>query len=113
MHRAFAVALLSAFLITGCAARGVRIAELKTSRRSTNTSPSSLPARSPADGVSRYCPTSFTTGRRNRENHGAVAVGRTPAKATRVEVKGRINEFARLAALVGLLFRSRAGRCKS
>jgi hypothetical protein len=95
MMKAFSVVILSALLIAGCAARGVRVAELK-------------------DQPTKYADkTVIVTGVVTSswgipllpfqlynvdDGSGEIAVlsrsGRTPARGTRVEVRGRISEVA-------------------
>jgi hypothetical protein len=95
MHRTLAIALLSAFLITGCAARGVRIAELKDqptkyddkSVRITGTVTSSW-------GIPLLPYQLYNVDDGTGEITVLSQSGRTPARGTRVQVKGKINEFA-------------------
>jgi hypothetical protein len=89
------VALLGVLLITGCAARGVKIAQLKDqpgryddkSVRVTGVVTSSWGI--PLVPFQLY---------KVDDGTGEITVvskyGRTPAKGQRVSVKGRINEFA-------------------
>ena len=87
--------LLSAFLITGCAARGVKIAQLKdqpTKYDNKNVRVTGVVTSSwgiPLVPFQLY---------KVDDGTGEITVlsryGRTPAKGTRVSVKGRINEFA-------------------
>jgi hypothetical protein len=95
MHRILAVALLSAFLIAGCAARGVRIAELKDqptkyddkSVRITGTVTSSW-------GIPLLPYQLYNVDDGTGEITVLSQSGRTPARGTRVQVRGKINEFA-------------------
>ena len=95
MHRAFAVALLSAFLITGCAARGVRIAELKDQpTKYDNKSVSITGTVTSSWGIPLLPYQLYNVDDGTGEITVLSQSGRTPAKGTRVQVKGRINEFA-------------------
>jgi len=89
------IVLLSAFVITGCAARGVKIAQLKdqpTRYEHKNVRVTGVVTNSwgiPLVPFQLY---------KVDDGTGEITVvsryGRTPAKGTRVSVKGRINEFA-------------------
>jgi hypothetical protein len=89
------IVLLSAFLITGCAARGVKIAQLKdqpTKYDNKNVRVTGVVTSSwgiPLVPFQLY---------KVDDGTGEITVvsryGRTPSKGTRVSVKGRINEFA-------------------
>ena len=95
MHRVFAVALLSAFLITGCAARGVRIAELKDQpTKYDNKSVSITGTVTSSWGIPLLPYQLYNVDDGTGEITVLSQSGRTPAKGTRVQVKGRINEFA-------------------
>ena|SRR5918996_5781764 len=97
MHRAFAVALLSAFLITGCAARGVRIAELKDQpTKYDNKSVSITGTVTSSWGIPLLPYQLYNVDDGTGEITVLSQSGRTPARGTRVQVKGRINEFATL-----------------
>ena len=95
MHRVFAVALLSTFLITGCAARGVRIAELKDQPTKYDNKSVSITGTVTSSWGIPLLPYQLY---KVDDGTGEITVlsqsGRTPAKGTRVQVKGRINEFA-------------------
>ena len=97
MHRVFAVALLSTFLITGCAARGVRIAELKDQPTKYDNKSVSITGTVTSSWGIPLLPYQLY---KVDDGTGEITVlsqsGRTPARGTRVEVKGRINEFATL-----------------
>ena len=97
MHRAFAVALLSAFLITGCAARGVRIAELKDQPTKYDDKSVSITGTVTSSWGIPLLPYQLYN---VDDGTGEITVlsqsGRTPARGTRVQVKGRINDFATL-----------------
>jgi hypothetical protein len=95
MKRLFAIALLSAFVITGCAARGVRIAELKdqpTKYATKSVSVTGVVTNSWGIPMVPFQLYSVDDG------SGEITVlsrsGRTPARGTRVEVKGEVRELA-------------------
>jgi hypothetical protein len=116
MKKTFAVALVSVVLLTGCAARGVRVAELKdepgryaTKTVSVNgvvTSSWGLPLvpfqlYNVDDGSGEITVLS-------RSGRGA------PARGTKVQVKGRITEFAVLGGRsVGLHLQEEDRKVKS
>ncbi len=116
MKKAFAVALVSVLLLAGCAARGVRVAELKdepgryaTKSVSVNgvvTSSWGLPLvpfqlYNVDDGSGEITVLS-------RSGRGA------PARGTKVQVKGRITEFAVLGGRsVGLHLQEEDRKVKS
>jgi hypothetical protein len=110
-----AIVLLSAVLITGCAARGVRIAELKDqpTRYATKTiSVTGVVTNSWGLPLVPFQMYSVDDG------SGEITVlsqsGRTPAKGTRVEVKGTVNEVAVFGGRsVGLHIRERDRKVKS
>jgi hypothetical protein len=95
MTRALAVAVLSAFLISGCAARGVRIAELKDQPTKYDDKTVSITGMVTSSWGIPLVPFQLYN---VDDGSGEITVlsrsGRTPAKGTRVEVKGKINEFA-------------------
>jgi hypothetical protein len=115
MHRVFAVALLSAFLITGCAARGVRIAELKDQpTKYDNKSVSITGTVTSSWGIPLLPYQLYNVDDGTGEITVLSQSGRTPAKGTRVEVKGRINEFATLGGRsVGLHIQEQDRKIKS
>ena len=116
MKKIFAVSLISVLLLAGCAARGVRVAELKdepgryaTKSVSVNgvvTSSWGLPLvpfqlYNVDDGSGEITVLS-------RSGRGA------PARGTKVQVKGRINEFAVLGGRsVGLHLQEEDRKVKS
>jgi hypothetical protein len=116
MKKAFAVALVSVLLLAGCAARGVRVAELKeepgryaTKSVSVNgvvTSSWGLPLvpfqlYNVDDGSGEITVLS-------RSGRGA------PARGTKVQVKGKITEFAVLGGRsVGLHMQEEDRKIKS
>ena len=94
MKRSFVVALLSVLVLAGCAARGVRVAELKdqpTKYASKSVSVNGVVTNS--WGV----PLLFQLYNVD-DGSGEITVlsrsGRAPARGTRVQVKGKISEFA-------------------
>ena len=95
MNRVVAVALLSAFLISGCAARGVRIAELKDQPTKYDDKSVSITGMVTSSWGIPLVPFQLY---KVDDGSGEITVisnsGRTPARGTRVEVKGKINEFA-------------------
>jgi hypothetical protein len=95
MNRVLAVAVLSAFLISGCAARGVRIAELKDQPTKYDDKTVSITGMVTSSWGIPLVPFQLYN---VDDGSGEITVlsrsGRTPAKGTRVEVKGKINEFA-------------------
>jgi hypothetical protein len=115
MHRAFAVALLSAFLITGCAARGVRIAELKDQpTKYDNKSVSITGTVTSSWGIPLLPYQLYNVDDGTGEITVLSQSGRTPAKGTRVQVKGRINEFATFGGRsVGLHIQEQDRKIKS
>lgn len=95
MHRVFAVALLSAFLITGCAARGVRIAELKDQpTKYDNKSVSITGTVTNSWGIPLLPYQLYNVDDGTGEITVLSQSGRAPARGTRVQVRGKINEFA-------------------
>jgi hypothetical protein len=115
MHRVFAVALLSAFLITGCAARGVRIAELKDQpTKYDNKSVSITGTVTSSWGIPLLPYQLYNVDDGTGEITVLSQSGRTPAKGTRVQVKGRINEFATFGGRsVGLHIQEQDRKIKS
>ena len=89
------VALFSVFLITGCAARGVRIAELKDQPTKYNTKSVSVTGVVTNSWGIPLVPFQMYS---VDDGSGTITVlsqsGRTPAKGTRVQVKGKVNEVA-------------------
>ena len=95
MNKILAVALLSAFVVTGCAARGVRVAELKdqpTKYATKSVSITGVVTNSWGFPLAPFQLYNIDDG------SGEITVisrsGRTPARGTRVEVKGKVNELA-------------------
>jgi hypothetical protein len=95
MKKLFAVALLSAFVITGCAARGVRIAELKD--RPTKYATKSVSVTGVVTNSWGIPLVPFQLYNVD-DGSGEITVlsrsGRTPARGTRVQVRGKVNEVA-------------------
>jgi hypothetical protein len=115
MHRALAVALLSAFLIAGCAARGVRIAELKDQPTKYDNKSISITGTVTSSWGIPLLPYQLYN---VDDGTGEITVlsqsGRTPARGTRVEVRGKITEFATLGGRsVGLHIQEENRKVKS
>jgi hypothetical protein len=95
MTRTLAVAVLSALLISGCAARGVRIAELKDQPTKYDDKTVSITGQVTSSWGIPLVPFQLYN---VDDGSGEITVlsrsGRAPAKGTRVEVKGKVNEFA-------------------
>lgn len=95
MKRLFAVLLLSAFVMTGCAARGVRIAELKDQPTKYATKSVSVTGTVTSSWGIPFVPYQLYN---VDDGSGEITVvsksGRAPARGTRVEVKGKVNELA-------------------
>ncbi len=94
LFRVFFVALFSAFLITGCAARSVRIAELKDRPdKYDNKTVSVTGVVTQSYGIP-LVPYQFY---RVDDGTGEITVlsrsGRSPVKGARVQVKGKLNEL--------------------
>ena len=89
------VALLSAFLIAGCAARGVKIAELKDQPGKYNDKKVSVTGVVTSSWGIPLVPFQLYN---VDDGSGEITVlsrsGRTPARGTRVEVRGKVNEVA-------------------
>ncbi len=96
MKRALAVALLSAFVVTGCAARGVRVAELKGEPgRYADKSVSVTGVVTSSWGLPLVPFQLYNV----NDGSGSITVlaksdRGVPSKGTRVQVKGKVNEFA-------------------
>ena len=96
MKRALAIALLSAFVVTGCAARGVRVAELKGEPgRYADKSVSVTGVVTSSWGLPLVPFQLYNVD----DGSGSITVlaksdRGVPSKGTRVQVKGKINEFA-------------------
>jgi hypothetical protein len=96
MKRALAVALLSAFVVAGCAARGVRVAELKGEPgRYADKSVSVTGVVTSSWGLPLVPFQLYNVD----DGSGSITVlaksdRGVPSKGTRVQVKGTVNEFA-------------------
>ena len=92
--RLFFVALLGAFLITGCAARGVRVAELKDRPDKYDNKTVSVTGVVTSSVGVPFVPFQMY---KVDDGSGEITVlsrsGRIPAKGARVQVKGKINEL--------------------
>ena len=95
MKRLLPVAVLAAFLITGCAARGVRVAELKDQPTKYADKTVSVTGVVTSSWGIPLLPFQLYN---VDDGSGEITVlsrnGRTPARGTRVEVKGEIREVA-------------------
>ena len=95
MTRLLPVAVLAAFLITGCAARGVRVAELKDQPTKYADKTVSVTGVVTSSWGIPLVPFQLYN---VDDGSGEITVlsrnGRTPARGTRVEVKGEIREVA-------------------
>ena len=95
MKRALSVILLTAFVISGCAARGVRIAELKDQPARYDDKSVSITGTVTSSWGIPLVPFQLYN---VDDGSGEITVvsnsGRTPTKGSRVEVKGKLNEFA-------------------
>jgi len=89
------VALVGAFLITGCAARGVKIAELKDQPDRYDDKKVSVTGVVTSSWGIPLVPFQLYN---VDDGTGEITVlsrsGRAPSKGNRVQVKGRVNEFA-------------------
>jgi hypothetical protein len=115
MSRALAIALLCGFVMTGCAARGVRIAELKDQPTKYDDKAVSITGTVTNSWGIPLLPFQLYN---VDDGTGEITVvsnsGRTPARGTRVEVKGRINEFATLGGRsIGLHIQEQDRKVKS
>lgn len=96
MKRAFGVALLSALVIAGCAARGVRVAELKGEPGRYATKSVSVTGVVTTSWGLPLVPFQLYN---VDDGSGQITVlsrsdRGVPAKGTRVQVKGKVREFA-------------------
>jgi hypothetical protein len=93
--RLLSIALLSAFVVTGCAARGVRIAELKDrpdKYEHKNVSVTGVVTNS--YGVPLVPFQLYNVDDGTGEITVVSRSGRSPSKGARVQVKGKVNEVA-------------------
>jgi hypothetical protein len=92
--RLFFVALFGAFLITGCAARGVRVAELKDRPDKYDDKTVSVTGVVTSSVGVPFVPFQMY---KVDDGTGEITVlsrsGRIPTKGARVQVKGKINEL--------------------
>ena len=94
MTRLFFAALLGAFLITGCAARGVRIAELKDQPdKYDNKTVSVTGVVSRSFGIPLVPFQLYNVDDGSGEITVVSRNGQAPRNGARVEVKGKINEL--------------------
>ena len=93
LFRLFSVALLGAVLVTGCAARGVRIAELKDQPDKYDDKTVSVTGVVTSSWGIPLVPFQLYN---VDDGSGEITVisrsGRSPSRGARVEVKGKINE---------------------
>lgn len=95
MKTAIAAALVSAIVIAGCAARGVRVAELKDQPTKYATKTVSVTGVVTSSWGIPLLPFQVYN---VDDGSGEITVvsqsGRVPARGTRVQVRGKVNEFA-------------------
>jgi len=95
MRTAIAAALVSAVVIAGCAARGVRVAELKDQPTKYATKSVSITGVVTSSWGVPLLPFQVYN---IDDGSGEITVvsqsGRVPARGTRVQVRGKVNEFA-------------------
>lgn len=90
-----AIALFGAFLITGCAARGVKIAQLKEQPdRYDDKKVSVTGTVTRSWGIPLVPFQLYNVDDGTGEITVLARTGRPPSKGSRVQVKGHINEFA-------------------
>jgi hypothetical protein len=93
MKRLLPVAVLAAFVLTGCAARGVRVAELKDQpTKYADKTVSVTGVVTSSWGIPLVPFQFYNVDDGSGEITGLSRNGRTPARGTRVEVKGEIRE---------------------
>ena len=95
MKRILAVVILSVLVAAGCGARGVRVAELKDQPTKYATKSVSVTGVVTSSWGIPLMPFQLYN---VDDGSGEITVlsrsGRTPARGTRVEVKGKVNELA-------------------
>ena len=95
MKKTLAVVTLSVLIAAGCAVRGVRVAELKDQPTKYATKSVSVTGVVTSSWGIPLVPFQLYN---VDDGSGEITVlsrsGRTPARGTRVQVKGKINEFA-------------------
>lgn len=112
--RILSVALLSALLVTGCAARGVRISQLKAQPDKYDDKTVSVTGVVTNSWGIPLVPFQFYS---IDDGSGEINVlsqsGRSPSKGSRIEVKGRINEIGVFGGRsVGLHMREESRKVK-
>lgn len=115
MRTAVAAALVSAIVIGGCAARGVRVAELKDQPTKYATRTVSVTGVVTSSWGVPLLPFQVYN---IDDGSGEITVvsqsGRVPARGTRVRVKGKVNEFAVFGGRsIGLHLREEDRRIRS
>jgi hypothetical protein len=115
MKTAIAAALVSAVVIAGCAARGVRVAELKDQPTKYATKTVSVTGVVTSSWGVPLLPFHVYN---VDDGSGEITVvsqsGRVPARGTRVRVKGKVNEFAVFGGRsIGLHLREEDRRIRS
>ena len=95
MKKTLAVVILSVLVAAGCAARGVRVAELKDQPTKYATKSVSVTGVVTSSWGIPLMPFQLYN---VDDGSGEITVlsrsGRTPARGTRVQVKGKVNELA-------------------
>ena len=95
MNRILAAVCLGTFLLAGCAARGVRVAELKDQPTKYATRSVSVNGVVTSSWGVPLMPFQLYN---VDDGSGEITVlsrsGRAPSRGTRVQVKGKLNEFA-------------------
>jgi len=95
MKKTLAVVILSVLVAAGCAARGVRVAELKDQPTKYATKSVSVTGVVTSSWGIPLVPFQLYN---VDDGSGEITVlsrsGRTPARGTRVQVKGKVNELA-------------------
>jgi hypothetical protein len=115
MKTAIAAALVSAVVIAGCAARGVRVAELKDQPTKYATKTVSVTGVVTSSWGVPLLPFQVYN---IDDGSGEITVvsqsGRVPARGTRVSVRGKVNEFAVFGGRsIGLHLREEDRRIRS
>jgi hypothetical protein len=95
MKKLFSIVLLVTFAASGCAARGVRVAQLKDQpTRYATKSVSITGVVTNSWGIPLVPVQLYSVDDGSGEITVLSRSGRTPAKGTRVQVKGKVNELA-------------------
>lgn len=115
MKRAFVAVCLGTFVLAGCAARGVRVAELKDQPTKYATKSVSVNGVVTSSWGAPLIPFQLYN---VDDGSGEITVlsrsGRAPARGTRVQVKGKLNEFGVFAGRsVGLHLQEENRKIKS